>query len=143
MKKGLFIIILTFAVIMVILTMKLASLRAFNAETRKFNKEYEYYNKSGLYGLDIATVINKAVNNNEKYEVKKNEKNRYIDDENYSIKIEIIMKLNETTYDMEQIYNLGTEKFIEYYGDVKFNCINIEYHKSTGRISKLIFESQE
>lgn len=143
MKKGLFIIILIFAVIMAILTMKLADIRAFNSETKKFNKEYEYYNKSDLYGLDITTVINKAVNNNEKYEIKKNEKNRYIDDENYSIKIEIIMKLNKKTYDMEQIYNLGTEKFIEYYGDIKFNCINIEYHKNTGRVSKLIFESQE
>lgn len=143
MKKGLMIIILIFSIIFIVLFMKLSEVRTQSLETIKFNQEYEYYNKSGLYGIDITTVINKAVNNNEKYEIEKNEKNRYIDDEKHSIKIQVRMKLNETTYDMEQIYNLGTEKFIMNYGNVTFNCISLEYHKSTGRISKLVFESEE
>ena len=52
------------------------------------------------------------------------------------------MKSNNKTYDMEQIYILGTEKFIALFGDVTFKCTNIEYHSKTGRISKMVFESE-
>lgn len=31
-----------------------------------FNKEYEAYNKRRLYGTDVITVVNKAINHNEK-----------------------------------------------------------------------------
>lgn len=143
MKKGLTIIILFFSIIIVILWMKLSDIKAQSIETAKINGEYEYYDKSDLYGIDITTVINKAINNNEKYEIEKNEKNRYIDDGKNSIQVKVKIKSNDTTYDMEQIYNLGTEKFILYYGDVMFNCTNIEYHEKTGKISKLEFVSEE
>ena len=108
----------------------------------EFNSEYEYYNKSNLKGLDITTLINKAIDNNEKYEINKTENNRYIEDDKYSVKIQIKMKSNDKTYDMEQIYILGTEKFITLFGDVTFKCTNIEYHSKTGRISKMVFESE-
>lgn len=33
----------------------------------KFNKEYESYDKRKMYGTDVATIVNKAINNNKKY----------------------------------------------------------------------------
>ena len=44
---------------------------------------------------------------------------------------------------MEQIYNSGTEQFVQYYGNIKFKCSKIEYHKKTGRIKYILFEQQE
>lgn len=142
MKKGILIICIIFISIIIVLSVNLINVQKQQMEVLKFNNEYEFYNKSNLYGIDITTVINKAVNNNEKYEIPKDERNRYKEDEKYSIKVQIKMKSNDKTYDMEQIYILGTEKFIALFGDVTFKCTNIEYHSKTGRISKMIFESE-
>ena len=142
MKKGILIICIIFISIIIVLSVNLINVQKQQMEVLKFNNEYEFYNKSNLYGIDITTVINKAVNNNEKFEIPKDERNRYKEDEKYSIKVQIKMKSNDKTYDMEQIYILGTEKFIALFGDVTFKCTNIEYHSKTGRISKMIFESE-
>lgn len=32
-----------------------------------FNKEYEVYDKKGMYGVDVISCLNKAISNNEKY----------------------------------------------------------------------------
>lgn len=39
------------------------------AEIAKFNKQFEAYNKERLYGTDIISIVNKADENNEKYNV--------------------------------------------------------------------------
>lgn len=36
-------------------------------ELSAFNKQYESYNKSSMYGTDVITVLNKAIDNNKKY----------------------------------------------------------------------------
>lgn len=33
----------------------------------KFNLEYEVYNKSMMYGVDVISCLNKVISNNEKY----------------------------------------------------------------------------
>lgn len=33
----------------------------------KFNEEYESYQKQKMYGVDVVTIMNKAINNNKKY----------------------------------------------------------------------------
>lgn len=43
-----------------------------------FNKEYEAYNKSLLYGTDVITVVNKAINNNKKMELMNKDERFYI-----------------------------------------------------------------
>ena len=50
------------------------------------------------------------------------------------------MQDNETTYKMETIHNVGTEQFVQYYGNIKFKCSKIEYHKNTGKIKYMLFE---
>ena len=50
---------------------------------------------------------------------------------------------NETMYKMEAIHNAGTEQFVQYYGEIKFKCSKIEYHKNTGRIKYILFEQLE
>ena len=142
MKKSLLTIFIIFLVIMAILFGKFMSIKKQNSEIKKFNSGYEFYNRNDLCGLDITTVINKAIDNNEKYNVKKDKNGIYIEDKN-SIKIEVKMIINNKTYSMENIRKIGMESFTEFFGEVGFKCIDIEYHKQNGKVSKMIFESTE
>lgn len=36
----------------------------------EFNQQYESYNRDALYGTDLISVLNKAIDNNERYGVK-------------------------------------------------------------------------
>lgn len=56
----------------------------------KFNQEYESYYKQKMYGVDVVTVLNKAISNNKKYAHFINGK--YLKDENhYYIDVEITL----------------------------------------------------
>lgn len=105
-----------------------------------FNQQYLEYNKDNLYGTDITTVINKAVNNNEKYKIQKDENGLYKEDENYSIKIYINLEEEGSIYPMESFYKVGITDFTKYFGELKFKCIKTEY-KENGRISTMYFKA--
>lgn len=103
------------------------------------NSEYEYYLDKTIYGTELATLINKAVNENEQNKIEKDEKNNYIENDTNSIEIEVEMLITEKIYKMETFYNNDITKFVENYNLIKFKCKNIEYHKKTGRVKKLVF----
>jgi len=98
-----------------------------------FNEQFEVFNKNRLTGADVSSAINKAINNNKKYEQNK----EYLVD----INIRIIDYGEETIVDMEKIYSLGIDNFIKYYGRYEFNCTKVEYNKENGRISTLNFQN--
>ena len=143
MKKIIFTICLLFGIIIIVLFMNYKEFQKKQFETKKFNNVYEEYNKDKLNGLDITTIINKAIDNNEKYEISKDENGMYISDEQYSVKIYITMVLNEKTYPMERIHAVGMEAFIQNFGIIEFNCVDIKYHEKTGRVSEMTFEARE
>ena len=89
MKKTLFIILIMFFCIMIVLFVALRNAQGLERDTQKFNLEFEQYTNKNIYGTEIATMINKAVNNNEKYRIEKDENGFYIEDDSYSIKIDI------------------------------------------------------
>ena len=103
------------------------------------NSEYEYYLDKTIYGTELATLINKAVNENEQNKIEKDEKNNYIENDTNSIEIEVEMLITEKKYKMETFYNNDITKFVENYNLIKFKCKNIEYHKKNGRVKKLVF----
>lgn len=142
MKKGLLTICAIFLIIMVVLFAKFVSVKKQNQEIQKFNYGYEFYNKDNLSGLDVTTVINKAIDNNEKYDVKKDENGYYIEDEN-SVEVEITMIINGKTYPMERIKEIGMENFTEFFGEINFKCTKIEYHADSKKVSRIYFESTE
>lgn len=109
-------------------------------EVKKENSELEsYYNKE-FYGVDVVTIVNKAVNNNTINEVEKDQNNKYIKNDTNSIKIDLKMLDNDKTYDMETIYAGGMDTFLKYYNEIKFKCTKIEYHQKTGKISYMLIE---
>lgn len=111
----------------------------YNAKVKE-NAEYEQYKDKEIYGLDLATIINKTIDKNEKNGIEKNEQKTFIPNDKNSIEIEIFMKDNETIYKMETFYNSGIEQFIQYYGNIQFKCSKIEYHPKTKQIKYLLFE---
>lgn len=109
-------------------------------EAKRENKQFESYEGQEVYGTDIATLINKAIDNNESNKVEKDTKGRYIDNNENSIKMDIKMTDNDETYPMEILFNGGMERFVQYYSQIKFKCTKIEYHTSTNKIKYVLFE---
>ncbi len=109
-------------------------------EAQRENRQFESYNQKEIYGSELTTIINKAVDNNKNNEVLKDDKGNYINNENNSIQIEIKMLDNDKTYAMETLYNGGMDKFIQYYSDIKFKCTDLQYHKATNKVKYLLFE---
>ena len=139
MKK----ILIFLVIIIIVIAIVIVRYSSFDSEKNlimKENKEFEQYNGKEVYGLELATVINKAVDENTKNRIKKDDKGIFIQNEKDSIQVEIYMQDNETTYKMEQFYNAGTEQFVKHYGNIKFKCSKIEYHEETGKISYMFFE---
>lgn len=146
MKKTLAVVFLLLVIVAIVVAMQYKKLETEQLEIAKYNALYEEYNVQGLNGLDITTIINKAVNNNEKNKVEKEDIEGisfYKDNGENSVIIEIKMIINGKTYRMEQISNLGLSSFTEYFAEVKFDCKEVKYHESTGKISYMLFEATQ
>lgn len=141
MKKTLIYIICIVIIILSVIGTKYLNFKEEKSLIQKYNLEYEVYLDKDITGRELTTAINRAVDNNEKNSVQKDEKDFYIDDDNNSIKIEIKISDNDTTYQMETLYNGGMENFIQYYGDINFNCNKIDYN-SKGKVSHIVFEQK-
>lgn len=109
-------------------------------EAQKQNKQFESYLGQEIYGSELTTIINKAVDNNENNEVEKDNKGNYINNDNNSIQIDIDILDNEKTYKMETLYQGGMDKFVRFYGEIKFKCMKLEYHKQTNKVKYMLFE---
>lgn len=109
-------------------------------EAKKENMLYEGYYNQEVYGADLATVINKAIDNNQKNEIKKDNKAKYIENETNSINIDIKMIDDDNIYNMEKIFNGGISTFTAYYNTIKFKCTKIDYHQKTGKLKYMLFE---
>lgn len=107
---------------------------------RRTNMEYQKYLNQEIDGTEVATIINKVINSNEKNYIQKDKKNSYIENNEDSIKAEIKMLDTDSIYTFEQIYNKGIENFMSFYREIKFKCTNIQYHKSTNKVKYMLFE---
>lgn len=109
-------------------------------EAKKANNQFESYYKQEFYGAELVTIINKAVDNNLTNQVQRDQNGKYIENDTNSIKIDIYMLDNDTTYDMETLYAGGMEQFIQYYNQIQFKCTKMEYHKSNGKVKYMLIE---
>ena len=148
MKKTL-IYILTVAVILVIViaTGIIENSKSIQA-IKKFNSDYEIYLNKEIYGTDVATVINKAINSNLKNEIQQDEDKNFIANDTNSIKVDVEFLYNEKTgetrtFSMERIYYRGMKEFIQPFSLTKFKLTTIEYHEKTKTVSKMVFKQLE
>lgn len=139
MKKFLIFFVIVIVIVSIV-AIRYSSYKVEHDTIMKENAEFEQYKDKEIYGLDIATIINKVMDKNIKNEVSKNDKGMFIENDTNSIKMEIYMTDNEQTYRAETFYNNGIEQFMEFYRDIKFKCSKIEYHEKTNKIKYLYFE---
>ena len=145
MKKTIIIFSIIFCSILLIVCVSLTQNNKNLIEIKNENAEYEKYRNKEIFGTEVASVINKAVNENIKNEVMQDEKGFYIANDTNSINIEIKLKNEEKlqTYKMETIQKVGTSGFVKNFNLILFKCTSIEYHNQTGRVAKIIFEQIE
>lgn len=131
MKKSILIIFAIVVIAVAIIGVRYYSYKIEYNSILKENADYEQYKDKEIYGIELGTLINRTID--------KNSKNKTSNEEN-SVEIEIYMQDNEQTYKMETFYDAGMQKFIQYYGKIKFKCSKIEYNNNTGKIKYLLFE---
>lgn len=140
MKHTLLIVLALIFIIICLICIFLINIRIEKNEIKRENLEYEQYINKEVFGTDVASLISKVINKNEKNNVQKDNKGYYINNNENSIKIDLKMTTLDKTYPMEEIYNNEITEFVKNFSSIKFKCTSIEYHKKSGKISKLIFE---
>jgi len=140
MKKNLFVILGIFIIIIAILSCIYYNYQKTIILANQTNKEYESYTQDSIVGSYLMTLINKAINQNEKNQLQKDSKNYYIENSQNSIIIEIKFLESDKIYRMEAISALGSESFIKNYRSMKFQCTKKEYHEKTKQIKYMLFE---
>ena len=140
MKK--IIIILSVIVICIVISITYAYTSYKNDvnQIQKFNNQFSKYIDQEFYGNELATIINLAIDNNEKYKIQKNSSGQYIEDELYSVRVDVYMTDTQKTYSMELLNSGEISNFVSNYSNIKFKCTKVEYHKQNKRISYLGIE---
>lgn len=145
MKKTIIVFCIIFISILLVVCVSLVQNKENLVNIKEENAEYEQYKDKQVFGTQVASVINKAINENLKNEVVQDEKGFFIPNETNSIEVEIKL-LSEgklDTHRMETIQKVGTSGFVKNFNLILFKCTNIEYHEQTKRVSKLVFEQIE
>lgn len=140
MKKNLLILLGIFFLVIAILSYIYYNIKKINILSSQVNKEYESYAEGNILGTSLMTLIHKAINQNERNEIPKDNRNYYSENEENSVKIEIKFLESDKIYPMEAIVNLGSEQFIKNYNSMQFKCTKKEYHAKTNYIKYMLFE---
>ena len=146
MKKAYIYIICLIAITIAIIMGRYYAYKQKIAEINQYNLQYEQYSQREIYGTELATLINKAMDSNDKNEVSKDILQKddkqiyiYVPNDTNSINIEIKMIDKDNTYKMEAFYQAKLEDFVQLYNECKFSCQKKEYHKD-GKIKYMLFE---
>ena len=120
MKKQILVILGIFIIILLFVTYLLYNYNKSIQQAQSFNKQYEQYYDKTILGIDLASLINKSIDYNEKNNIDKDDKNRYYIQTENSISIEIKFLEKEQSVKMEDISLQGMENFNKYYKFANF-----------------------
>ena len=143
MKKTLIIMLILFVAILAAVSIAVVDLQQTGKQVKQFNQIFEEYKDKTLLGSEVASLINKAIDNNEKNRILKSDKDIYQDDGKYSVQIFVKLEKDGEYFTMERINALKITEFVKNFSLQDFKCTSIEYHKETKRVSKVYFESIE
>jgi len=90
---------------------------ATNRTLQKENAQFDIKKDQEMIGQELATIMNRVLNTNEKNEIPKNDKGEFIENNENSIKMDITFTDVDVTYAIERI---GQARI----GVAKFNIIN-------------------
>ena len=115
---------------------KLNEIKSFNEELEPFTK------KEGISGVELTTLMYKAIDENTKNKVEKDKTGRYINNKKNSLEITIVIDKSGNLYPMEAFELIGIEDFKDKFDTARFKVTRIMKHES-GRISRIDFEIME
>lgn len=107
---------------------------------KRENSQYDSYYNQEISGTEVASLINRVISNNINNNVEKNNDGIYISNDESSINMDIKFTDDDKTHQIEIIYANGIEKFIKYYGEIRFKCTKVDYHQKTNKVKYLLFE---
>ena len=120
----------------------------------EFNNQFESYNRKLMRGVEVISVLNKAIDNNLKFEAM--DLGWQFDNYKVIVEVHCLDELGLTTkltYTSDK-YSLDTQKFYDDYEKIKndnsseefkdlkkkvFNCVELK-NNSIGRIYKLVYK---
>ncbi|MBR3325038.1 MAG: hypothetical protein IKG14_03220 [Clostridia bacterium] len=105
-----------------------------------FNNSFEKLLNKQISGNDLATIINRAVENNINNDVEKNSSGFFIDNSTNSMSIDIKFVDNDSVIKAEKLVENDLSKFIDLYNLSDFTLIKINYHEKTNLVKYLYFE---
>lgn len=124
--------------------------RTKNTQIAEFNNQFEPYNKEGLTLMELKSVYNKIVSNNNQHSLDTNgnidKKSGYFIDDNIEeiVTKEIEIKRGGETVkeripleEFKNSFKTLEDQFKQY---ARFKCKGIEYNNPEGRISGIFFE---
>ena len=140
MKKTLIIFCVIVICILISITYAYSMYKSDFNKVQKFNNEFSKYVEQEFSGTDLATIINLAIDNNEKYKITKDGTGKYQEDDMYSIRVDVYMTDTEKTYSMETLSAGEISNLVNNYSNIQFKCTKVEYHKKSKRVSYLYIE---
>ena len=140
MKKFLILFVIVIVIVSII-AVRYSSYKVEQDTIMQENAEFEQYKDKEIYGLDLATIINKVMDKNIKNEISKDDKGMFIENDTNSIKVYVKFKYKDdyTTLEIEKILQNGTDNFIKTYGTASFKGEEISYHEKTGNVKAIVF----
>ena len=112
MKKAILIILGIITIAIAIILVKISDNNIKKNNIYSFNIEFEEYKDKTIYGADILSIINKAIDNNEEHKVEKDENGYYKEDEDYSVKIDLtLLTKDKEGNKVENVYSM--ERLVE------------------------------
>ncbi len=140
MKKEIILILVIVTIVIAIFSYYYYTYQRNYKIAKQENMQYDSYYQQEITGTNLASLINKAIDDNTKNEITKNNKGKYIENETNSIRIDIKFTDDDSIHTMEEIYLGGIDIFVQYYNQIKFKCTKIEYHQTTHKVKYMFFE---
>lgn len=140
MKKIIVILLVAMLIILSVIVYNYNVYKNSLSRTKKLNQEYEVFTEGEILGTSLITIINKAIDSNQKNKIELDDNGFYIQNETTSIKIEVKFTESDEVFPMEIIGKLGTERFIKNYATINFKCTKKQYHEKTNNIKYILFE---
>ena len=141
MKKSIFIVLAILFIIAIVNCLYIYNVKKIENVAIKHNKQYEEYCNKKILGTELISLINKAIDYNEKNSVEKQENTiYYINNNTNSIQITVKFLDNDKIIKMENIAEKQTENFIKFFATATFKCNDIKYHKQTKNVQSMYFE---
>lgn len=140
MKKILIIIIISVITVVAVFTGKYIELSKQKAEVKKINNEFLAYQKSIVKINRIVTLMNRAIDINNKNNIEKDENGIYKENNTNSIKVYLKVKSSDSKMEMERLMlndKAGVEKVEYAFSDLIFEMTDVEYHEKQDKLNPL------